>query len=95
MTVNGKCSRHRRKTARRRGYDTRWEKFRRDFLRKYPNCERCGTSEGRMHIHHEIEVVDWPAGRLLPSNCKTLCQACHNKVTKERQMNGGKRQDSW
>lgn len=91
IVQGGYCVRHRRAAPRKRGYNTEWERVRREYLAVRPFCERCGEQEGRLHVDHKIEVKDRPDLRLDWDNLQTLCQACHNKATKERAMNGGER----
>ena len=50
-SADGYCEQHkkekwaagdeRRKSARERGYDTQWEKYRKEFLLQHPLCEDC------------------------------------------------------
>ena len=82
LTKLGKCPRHRRKAARARGYDSKWETFRLTFLLRNPFCARCGVKPMHPHVDHIIDIKAWPSGRLEEINCQTLCQRCHNRKTK-------------
>lgn len=76
----------RRGSARRRGYDARWERFREWFLQRPGKqyCHRCLELEGEFAkaeiVHHIIPVSERPDLRLVPDNCLPLCHKCHNEV---------------
>lgn len=63
-----------------RGYDRRWRKYRRWFLRGNPLCVRCGAAA--TDVDHIVEI----AGQGDPlfwneSNHQALCHRCHSKKT--------------
>lgn len=67
-----------RLSARKRGYDRRWERIRDQYIKAHPYCQRCG-SQYRLHVHHVVPLSqggthDW-------SNLVSLCEACHNSLT--------------
>lgn len=73
-----------RETAERRGYDSKWRKARKAYLRRNPLCVEC-MREGRLtpatvidHIipHRGDERLFWNQG-----NWQPLCQSCHNRKT--------------
>ena len=76
----------RRGTARERGYDTKWEKFRAWFLQQPGNqyCRRCFEQEGKMAlvevVHHIIPISERPDLRLVEDNCQPLCRNCHERI---------------
>jgi 5-methylcytosine-specific restriction protein A len=59
-----------------------WQILRNFMLSRNPLCERC-LKRDRItpgsEIHHRVELVNYPEGRLDPSNLEVLCQECHNK----------------
>jgi len=74
-----------KQTRQERGYNYRWEKYRRTFLRNHPLCVRClksGRTTVAQHVDHIIPVESatdelfWP-----PSNHQALCASCHGKKT--------------
>lgn len=75
----------RRGSARQRGYDSRWEHFRRWFLQQPGNqlCARC-TEHGRTTwadlVHHIKPVRERPDLRLHPDNCMPVCNRCHKII---------------
>jgi 5-methylcytosine-specific restriction protein A len=75
----------RRGTARERGYDATWERFRVGFLSEHPLCEDCleaGKYEPATEVHHIRKVRDFPELRLDPTNCRALSHACHSVRTR-------------
>lgn len=92
----GRCEKHRKQeqqrhdqqrgTAAQRGYDSRWRRYRTQFLRQHPlcECEECKKS-GRLipatvvdHIipHKGNYELFWD-----PSNHQAMAKRCHNKKT--------------
>jgi len=64
-----------RGSARQRGYDRHWERFRAWFLQRRPLCERCGKLAEV--VHHIQPLDERPDLRLDPANCQALCRDCH------------------
>jgi hypothetical protein len=63
-----------------RTYGAAWRKRRARYARKVGwRCERCGTSEGRLELHH----ID-PLGTDEDSNLELLCAAHHREEEAER-----------
>ena len=74
-----------RGSARERGYDTKWDKFREWFMQQPGNqyCHRCfkqGEIVKAEVVHHIIPVSQLPDLKLVPSNCQPLCAKCHSVV---------------
>ena len=70
--------------ATQRGYNSRWQKARKAYLRSHPLCKKC-LSEGRYtpatvvdHIipHRGNQQLFWDM-----TNWQPLCKACHDKKT--------------
>ena len=77
-----------RGSARQRGYDGTWERLRKMYLREQPLCEDClenslddVTLTPAVEVHHKKKVRDFPELRLVWSNLRALCKACHSKRT--------------
>lgn len=72
----------RRGTARQRGYDSRWERFRKFALARLgPLCIEClkqGRTVVARELHHIISLRDGGA-RLDLDNVAPLCAACHRR----------------
>ena len=81
-----RLSDRRRGSSRTRGYDTRWEKVRRDYLSSHPLCERCareGFTTPAVLVHHRIRIAD--GGEVYnPNNLMSLCYRCHEKIHMEQ-----------
>lgn len=95
LTKNKYCEKHmnlhrnKRESARRRGYDSRWNKMRKIFLKNNPICVEC-KKQGMItkatvvdHIipHRGDYKLFWDE-----SNWQPLCKKCHDKktMTKDR-----------
>lgn len=71
-----------RGSAASRGYDRRWQKKRRAFLREHPlcvACERAGLTVAATDVDHIKPKRD--GGTDDPENLQALCHACHSKKT--------------
>jgi 5-methylcytosine-specific restriction protein A len=73
----------RRGTARERGYDTRWEKARKAFLKsnpvcriKGPKCKTIATVVDHIRPHRRNKTLFWDR-----SNWQPACEPCHNAKT--------------
>ena len=74
-----------RGSARRRGYDVRWEKVRAMHLRAEPLCRIC-AAQGRVTVATLVDHVQPIADggeRLDDDNLQSLCARCHAKKTAE------------
>jgi 5-methylcytosine-specific restriction endonuclease McrA len=67
-----------------RGRYHRW----RDAVKDRDNytCQRCGTTEGRMHSHHIKGWRDHPELRYDVANGITLCPVCHGRLHTDEQF---------
>lgn len=74
---------NRRGSPSKRGYDRRWQKVRKGYLRKVGwRCEECGdrpadTSE--LHVHHRDHDATGPR-RFDHNNLTCLCRSCHSRL---------------
>jgi 5-methylcytosine-specific restriction endonuclease McrA len=74
-----------RPTARERGYDSEWEKARREYLAAYPSCRRCG---GRATVvDHVVSIRTAPHRRLDRTNFQALCTPCHSSWKQAQERN--------
>lgn len=64
-----------------RGYDHRWQRTRRRFLRTHPTCERCGAPAQDVHHLDGLGPLG-PRGHD-PANLQPLCHSCHSRITNE------------
>ncbi|WP_112310348.1 HNH endonuclease signature motif containing protein [Pseudogemmobacter bohemicus] len=67
-----------RPTARKRGYDSKWEKARLGFLGSHPTCSCGAVATVVDHIvpHKGDKKLFWDR-----SNWQPLCASCHNRKT--------------
>ena len=73
-----------RASAARRGYNSRWQRYRKYFLSRYPLCNECGRAgEVVDHVipHKGDYKVFWDT-----DNHQTLCIPCHNRKTATEDM---------
>ena len=79
-----------RGSAHARGYDSRWQKASKAYLRKHPYCVRHLEEQG---VHVKADVVD----HIIPhkgdkqlfwdkNNWQSLCESCHNRKTRTEDM---------
>jgi len=90
LVDSGYCPAHQKRTfgdnwrgrSNERGYDWAWQKFRERFLSKpeHAICEDCGRKVST-DVHHVKRLKEFPALRLVESNCRGLCKACHSALT--------------
>jgi 5-methylcytosine-specific restriction enzyme A len=59
-----------------RGYDYIWQKFREWFIARHPICADC-VIVPTTDVHHVKKLKDFPALRLVETNCMGLCGTCH------------------
>ena len=84
LVDSGYCEAHKRKdmsdqwrgSARERGYDTIWGKFRMQYLRRFPLCD-CGKLA--VIVHHK-QLLAEGGEKYEEKNLQSVCQACHNKI---------------
>ena len=82
--IHKKIVEKQRLTPAERGYDYKWQKFRKEYLKKNPFCVEC-LNEGRItpalvvdHIepHRGDQDKFWDS-----NNLQSLCESCHNRKT--------------
>lgn len=80
-----------RRTAAERGYDARWRRRRKRYLRDHPTCCLCGDPS-EVPDHHPLsreqlleQGVDNPDA---DEYLRPLCTPCHNKETAKHQPGG-------
>lgn len=99
LTYDSRCEKHQRQarresdakrgSARERGYDVQWQKFRAAFLRDHPMCEDpSGCLDSSTDVDH-IDGLgpDGPRG-FDPTNCRALCHRHHSRRTAKDQPGG-------
>ena len=67
-----------------RGYDSRWEKARRRFLKAHPLCVRCMEQERLVKASVVDHIVPHRGDAELfwdESNWQALCKSCHDHKT--------------
>ena len=94
LTADTYCPRHakqgeRRPSARDRGYDTRWQRVRRDFIRDNPVCQ---DPEGCLDRATDVDHLDGLGPRgprgYDPDNLRALCHRHHSRRTARDQPGG-------
>lgn len=66
-----------------RGYDYRWQQYRRRYLTQHPLCLDCqadGYIRAATEVHHTHKLSDG-GPRFDPANCRPLCHTCHSRRT--------------
>lgn len=89
LTHNVYCEKHKRyrddrKNAYQRGYNARWNRYRRTFLMNHPLCARCGkmaTVVDHITPHKGNKSLFWDV-----NNHQALCEKCHNRKTRLEDM---------
>lgn len=71
----------RRGTARQRGYDVEWERFRKWFLNLHSICEFGDCMEKAVDVHHLKRVREFPQLKFVEENCQALCHSHHSFLT--------------
>jgi len=72
-----------RPNASQRGYDWRWQRLRKLYLKHNPLCERCkrmGSVTSADTVHHKKQIKEYPELRLEWDNLESLCRDCHEVV---------------
>lgn len=90
----------RRGSASSRGYDRRWQKFRRRFLADNPACAHCGRIAEE--VDHITPLVIEPDRKYDLTNLQPLCHRCHSiktssvdaKLIARFKLDGGIRRES-
>ncbi len=71
-----------RLSARQRGYDTQWDKFREGFLASNPLCQYClgrGTTEPATVVDHDLPH-DGDIELFWNNTYTALCKQCHDST---------------
>lgn len=77
-----------------RGYDAVWRRFRLAYLKEHPLCvyrqrkdlpHRCEVSAS---VVDHIQPLNSGGERLDPSNCRSVCRACHAALTQNYVAHG-------
>jgi 5-methylcytosine-specific restriction protein A len=74
-----------RPSARKRGYDARWDAFAKSFLRKHPLCVDCsreGRDEPATQVDHIVPLREAPKRKFDPTNLQGLCRPHHTIKTR-------------
>jgi 5-methylcytosine-specific restriction protein A len=69
-----------RPSSSKRGYDSRWREFSRQFLREHPACAKCGAPSS--DVHHVIDFHELPLLKFETGNLEALCDSCHARITR-------------
>jgi len=89
---------HRQRSEDQRFYaNSRWRKFRKEFLEDYPLCVRCaedGKTVPAAHVHHFIARKIDPMMAFDRWNCMALCPSCHSRIEAKRKSEGGTPRDN-
>lgn len=87
VVPSGRCAEHRRKRERERGsassrgYDSRWQAYRRAFLNDHPLCDECaaqGRTVAATVVDHRVAHKGDPVLFWDPKNHRGLCKPCHD-----------------
>ena len=88
LTENRFCVKHKniheRKSANARGYDSRWRKARKRFLKANPLCVECLKDERLVEATVVDHIVPHRGDKKLfwdESNWQALCKSCHDRKT--------------
>jgi 5-methylcytosine-specific restriction protein A len=66
-----------------RGYDNRWRRFARHFLRLNPLCQYCaarGVTTAATEVDH-VQSLAAGGEKYDPANLKPTCKPCHSRKT--------------
>jgi len=64
--ISGKVPKGRKRSS-------KWRKVRKEYLKKHPECELCGSTT-RLEVHHIKDFSSFPALELEWFNLMTLCR---------------------
>ena len=90
LTVERFCAQHKggadahRGNAAERGYDARWQRYRKAYLAGHPLCVLC-KAEGKVQVATVVDHIRPHRGndRLMwdEANHQALCKRCHDRKT--------------
>lgn len=69
-----------RGSAAKRGYDRKWQRFRRWYLRHHPLCAKC-VRAAATEVHHLRGLREHPEDKCKPEQVEALCKPCHSQET--------------
>ena len=83
--LHAKLHAHDRESAKERGYGSRWQKARKQFLAKHPLCAECerngkltpATVVDHIKPHRKDMALFWDE-----TNWQPLCKKCHDRKTR-------------
>jgi 5-methylcytosine-specific restriction protein A len=78
-----------RPTAARRGYGSRWQRYRLAFLRRHPLCVRCQHAATVVDHVRPVSGPDDP-GFWGEANHQPLCASCHGRKTQTEDRGRGR-----
>jgi len=76
-----------RPSAASRGYDSRWQKVRKHFLKRNPLCIEClkyNRTVPSKEAHHIKPLKKYPELKYVESNLEALCKPCHSAKTRKK-----------
>ena len=88
-----------RASAKRRGYDHEWRKFRLNFARHWISygkpCDICGhpldpIDLSLLDVDHVIPIRERPDLRFEPRNCRVLHRSCHSRRTSQYEVDAAR-----
>ncbi|TWE29932.1 5-methylcytosine-specific restriction protein A [Prauserella muralis] len=77
-----------RGTARQRGYGTRWERKRDDYLARHPFCERAACFRQATDVNHLDGLGPGGPDGYADHNLEALCHSHHSQHTAREQPGG-------
>lgn len=77
-----------RPSAFQRGYDAKWRKARRNFLRLHPVCALPGCTQRAVHVHHTTRHQGDPVIFWDKSRWQGLCADHHNRDARQVECHG-------
>lgn len=86
LTHDYYCDKHNglyiRESSGKRGYDGKWRKIRKLFLKTNPLCDIC-KNENKLteasEVHHIVPLSSGGTNDF--NNLQALCKSCHSKIT--------------
>lgn len=84
----------RRASASQRGYTGRWDRARREHLRREPYCRFCLRRRRKVTATHVDHVVPHRGDKKLfwdRNNWQSLCTTCHNSAKQSEETTGVQR----
>ena len=70
-----------RETAAQRGYDSRWQKYRKWYLKRHPLCVNFHECGNMATVVDHIIPVSKGGSFWDPNNHQPMCKSCHDKKT--------------